>query len=146
MNRLFDELDRSAYLRNVISILFLPLSLVYMEILAKKNVFGGVFDEKYKYLLFLSLSMGFLLSLAAMLLNGKARRIFFKTALAVLAVWFSFHVSYYGNFHTFFSWQTLGQAKDITQFWKEAIVAAGGVWYMILAFFFSFGSRFCIFR
>ena len=138
MNRLFDELDRSAYLRNVISILFLPLSLVYMEILAKKNVFGGVFDEKYKYLLFLSLSMGFLLSLAAMLLNGKARRIFFKTVLAVLAVWFSFHVSYYGNFHTFFSWQTLGQAKDITQFWKEAIVAAGGVWYMILAFFVPF--------
>lgn len=133
--KLMDAIEENAYAKDIIGILFLPVTLIYMEMLAKRNIFGGVFDDKFKYLLFLSLAMGFLLSMVAMLLPGKVRRIFCKTMLAVLAVWFSFHVSYYGNFHTFFSWQTLGQAKDITQFWREAIVATINVWYMVLAFF-----------
>ena len=130
-----DVIGESQYARDVIGVLYLPVTLLYMEMLAKSNIFGGVFDEKFKYLMFLSLAMGSLLSLVAMLLPGRVRRRFCKTVLAVLAVWFSFHVSYYGNFHTFFSWQTLGQAKDITQFWREAIVATLHVWYMVLAFF-----------
>ena len=132
---LIDTIDRNTYFKDVVGILYLPLTLVYMEMLAKGNIFGGVFDDKYKYMLFLSLAMGFLLSLVASLLPGKVRRIFFKAVLAVLAVWFSFHVSYYGNFHTFFSWQTLGQAKDVTQFWREAIVAMVRVLPVIVAFF-----------
>ena len=135
LDKLIDFVDRSTYLRDLIGILFLPVSLLYMETVAKTNLFGGVFDEKYKYMLFLSLAMGFLLSAVAMLIPGKPRRIFFKTVLAVLAVWFSFHVTYYGNFHTFFSWQTLGQAKDVTQFWRESIVAIFNVWYVIVALF-----------
>lgn len=134
-NRLFQTVDRSVYIKDIIGMLYLPVTLLLMEMLAKFNIFHTVMDDKLQYLLFLSLAMGFLLSMIAMLLHGRGRRIFYKTTLAVLAVWFSFHVSYYNNFHTFFSWQTLGQAKDVTQFWKEAIVAVGGVWYMVLLFF-----------
>ena len=133
--KLIDFVDRTPYLREVIGILFLPVSLLYMETVSKINLFGSVYDDKYKYMMFLSLAMGCLLSVVAMLMSGKTRRIFCKTVLAVLAVWFSFHVSYYGNFHTFFSWQTLGQAKDITQFWRESIVAVFNVWYVIVALF-----------
>ena len=134
-DRLIDFFNRNAYLQDVMGVLFLPVSLLYMETVAKMNLFGGVFDEKYKYMLFLSLAMGCLFSAVAMLIPGRVRRIFMKTVLAVLAVWFSFHVTYYGNFHTFFSWQTLGQAKDVTQFWKEAIVATINVWYVIVGLF-----------
>ena len=49
--------------------------MLYMEILAKLKIFGSVFDDQFKYLLFLTLAIGFLLSLVAMLLRGKARRI-----------------------------------------------------------------------
>ena len=133
-----DEIDRNSYIRDIIGLLYLPISMVYLEMLAKSQIFGGVFDEKFKYLLLLSLGMGLLLSMAAMLLPGKARRVFFKVLLCVLAVWFSFHTIYHHNFHTFFSWQTLGQAADVTQFWKEAIVATIGVWYMIIAYFIPF--------
>ena len=121
--------------KSVVSALFLPLSVFYMEILAKLSLFGSLSDGKLHYLVMLSLAMAFLLSFVAMLFKGKGRRRFCIAVLAFLAVWFSFHLSYYGNFHTFFSWQTLGQAKDITQFWREAIVAALNVWYLILAFF-----------
>ena len=135
LNRKLLSFEGNDTLRAVLEILFLPASLLYMEIMAKLKVFGSVFDGTLGYMLALSAAMGFLLSFAAMLFPGRGRRIFYRTVLAVLAVWFSFHVSYYGNFHTFFSWQTLGQAKDVTQFWREAIVAAGNVWYVILGFF-----------
>ncbi len=125
-------------LRSAVEILFLPTSILYMEIMAKLKLFDSVFDGTFVYMLVMSSAMGFLLSFAAMLFAGKGRRIFYGVILAVLAVWFSFHVSYYGNFHTFFSWQTLGQAKDVTQFWREAIVAAQNVWYVILGFFVPF--------
>ena len=129
---LIDENDKA---KDTVNILYLPVSLLFMEMLSKFRLFGSVFDDKFQYLLFLSLAMGFLMSAVAMLLPGRPRRIFYKTVLAVLAVWYSFHVSYHNNFHTFFSWQTLGQAADVTQFWKEAIVAVLGVWYIILLLF-----------
>lgn len=135
---LIDAVDSNNYIRDIIGMLYLPVSMVYLEMLAKSKIFGGVFDEKFKYLLFLSLGMGLLLSMVAMLLHGKARRIFCKVLLCVFAVWYSFHTIYHHNFHTFFSWQTLGQAADVTQFWKEAVVATIGVWYMIIAYFIPF--------
>ncbi|MBQ9902827.1 MAG: LTA synthase family protein [Clostridia bacterium] len=133
-----DAVDRNSYTRDIISMLYLPISLVYMEMLAKQKIFGNVFDEKFKYLILLTLGMGMLLSVGGMLLPGRIRRRVYKVLLCVLAVWFSFHTIYHHNFHTFFSWQTLGQAADVTQFWKEAIVATVGVWYMILAYFIPF--------
>lgn len=114
------------------SLLFLPGLLLYMEITAKLFLFGSVFDSTFIYMFVLSLSMGALLSFAAMLFSGKPRRIFMKT---VLAVWFSFHAVYQSFFHTLFSWQSLGQAGDVSQFWREAIEATLAVWYLVLAFF-----------
>ena len=141
-----DRVTDNNYFSNIVSLLYLPLSLLYMEILAKIKIFGSLFDGKFHYMLLLSLSMGFLLSIAATVLPGKPRRIVLKIVLALLAVWFSFHITYHSIFHSFFSWQTLGQAADVTQFWKEALTGVLGVWYVILALFvplivlFSLGS------
>ena len=74
-DRLIDFFNRNAYLQDVMGVLFLPVSLLYMETVAKMNLFGGVFDEKYKYMLFLSLAMGCLFSAVAMLIPGRVRRI-----------------------------------------------------------------------
>lgn len=134
-NRIKHAAESKDTLRAVLEILFFPMAMLYMEFMAKLKIFGSVFDGSFVYMLVMTLAAGFLLSFAAMLLSGRWRRLYYRIVLAVLAVWFSFHVSYYGNFHTFFSWQTLGQAKDITQFWREAIVAAENVWYVILGFF-----------
>ena len=127
--------DGTSLLQTLGGAIYLPVSLLYIEILARMKNFGSELAGTSHYLMLLSAAMGFLLSFFVSLLPGRGRRILTKIVLALLAVWFSFHVSYYGNFHTFFSWQTLGQAKDITQFWREAIVASANVWYMILAFF-----------
>ena len=134
-NEDYRELDNKQYFKEIICVLYLPFSILYMEILAKLSLFGTVFDKMFGYLLFFSMSMGFLLSGVAMVISGKGRRKFYYIVLSVLTVWFSFHVSYYGNFHTFFSWQNIGQAKDVTQFWREAIVAALNMWNVILGFF-----------
>jgi len=137
---------QNKFLKDVFGILFFPIVLLFLEVLAKLKIFGTVFDDKFKYLLFLSLGIGFLFSMVAMLLSGRTRRIFSKIVLAVLGVWFSFHVIYQGNFQTFFSWQTLGQAKDVTEFWREAIVATLNVWYMVIAFFIPLIIMFAIGR
>ncbi len=115
--------------------LYLPLSFLIMEILAKLHIFGKLIDENFGFLFPLTLAMGCLASGTAFLFNGKGRRIFHIVVLAAAAILFSFHMSYQNNFHSYFSWHTLGQAKDVTEFWKEASVAAFGVWYLILAFF-----------
>lgn len=122
-------------LPDILNLMVIPISLLYMEMLAKLRIFGIIFDDKFIYLVIFSLFMGFIMSAFTMLFNGKVRRIIDRVILALLGVLFSFHVSYHNNFKTIFSWQTLGQAKDVLEFWKEAIGAALGVWYLILAFF-----------
>lgn len=121
--------------KDSIGFLYLPVSVLFMELLAKYVNFGSVFEGTVIYMILLSSSIGFLLNFLVMFFSGKLRRICMKIMLAVLAVWFSFHVTYYSIFHTFFSWQTLGQAKDVTQFWREALNAVISVWYVILLFF-----------
>ncbi len=127
--------DKKTFAMGMVQSLILPVAVLYMEILAKLKIFGNVFDDKIPYLLLLSPAMGFLLSALSMLLPAKARRVYLRIVLGILGVWFSFHVIYHHNFHTFFSWNNMGQAMDVTQFWREALTAAGGVWYMIAAFF-----------
>ena len=132
---LFDRMKNRSTVSQVMDFLYLPLSFLIMEILAKLHIFGKLIDENFGFLFPLTLAMGCLASGTAFLFNGKGRRIFHIVVLAAAAILFSFHMSYQNNFHSYFSWHTLGQAKDVTEFWKEASVAAFGVWYLILAFF-----------
>lgn len=138
----------SPILLDILNLAVLPVSLLYMEILTKVRIFGSLFDDKFAYLAAFSAFMGLIMSSLAMLLGGKIRRIINCVLLGLMGVLFSFHVSYHNNFKTLFSWQTLGQAKDVVEFWKEALGAALGVWYLILAFFLPlvlmciFGRRF----
>lgn len=125
-------------LQVVVGFFYVPVSVLFMELLAKIVLFGNVFEGTAYYTLLLSSSLAFLFNSMLMLLSGKPRRVMMKILLAVLAVWFSFHVTYYSIFHTFFSWQSLGQAKDVTEFWREAINAVIGVWYVILILFVPF--------
>lgn len=125
-------------------VLIIPFSMLYMEILAKIRIFGNAFDDKFILLMCFTLALGFFASAICSLFTGKGRRIATKIVLFVSAFLFSFHMSYQNNFHTYFSWQTLGQAKDVIAFWKEALLAALGIWYLIIAFFIPF-IWFCIF-
>ncbi len=125
----------STILTDILSVVLIPASMLVMECLCKQRIFGSVVDGKLIYLVCFCLALGFLFSAVSMLFSGKGRRRMDTIVLALSAVLCSFHMSYQNNFHSFFSWQTLGQAKDVVQFWKEALEAALGVWYLILAFF-----------
>ena len=125
-------------LNPIIGFLYLPVSVLFMELMSKLVLFGSIFEGTVYYVLLLSSSLAFLMNFIVMLLPGKPRRICSKILLGVLGFWFSFHVTYYSIFHTFFSWQSLGQAKDVTEFWREAINAVIGVWYVILILFVPF--------
>ena len=122
----------SGYLRQLCVI---PLSLLHMEILTKLWIFGSPFDEKAVYLLSGVLFMSFGISAVTMLLRTKLRRNVTRVLLGLLGVLFSLQVIYHNNFKSLFSWTTIGQAGDVTQYWKEALGAALGVWFVVLALF-----------
>lgn len=116
----------------------IPLSLLHMEFLTKMWLFGNLFDEKFVYLAGGTLFMGFGLSAVTLLFEARARRNITRVILGMMSVLFSLQIIYHNNFKSMFSWATIGQAGDVMQFWKEALGAALGVWFMVLAMFLPF--------
>ena len=114
--------------------LIIPVTALYMEIISKLQIFEEVFDGTFIYMLPLAAAMGFFIGAFPLLLTGKHRRRVMTGILAAMAVLFSFHAIYCNSFHTFYSWNNLGEAGGATQFWREALISAGGVWYMLAAF------------
>ena len=116
----------------------IPISVLHMESLTKLWLFGNLFDEKLVYLTGGVLFMGFAMSAVTMLFTARVRRNVTRVILGLMSVLFSLQVIYHNNFKSMFSWATIGQAGDVMQFWKEALGAALGVWFMVLAMFLPF--------
>ena len=127
--------DQSKAVSLLIQQLIIPFTAVYMEIIAKLQIFGELSDGNMIYILSLSAAMGFFMSAFPLLLNGKHRRRVITGILSAMAVLFSFHAIYCNSFHTFYSWNNLGEAGGATHFWREALISAGGVWYVLTALF-----------
>ena len=122
-------------LRRAAEVLLIPVCALYMEIISKLRTFGELFQTDIVYMISLAAAMGFLFAAIPLLLPGKHRRRVFTGIMAAMSVLFSFHAIYFNSFHTFYSWNNLGQAGGATHFWREALIAAGGVWYVLIAFF-----------
>ncbi len=110
----------------------LPLTLLFLEIVAHIDLFGFTFGWETLFLPAISLGVGFLLALISFFLKPKAARIFTLLMQAVFGFIFSFYLVYYSIFHTFFSWQIVGMATDVTQFWREALFFILRSFYLIL--------------
>lgn len=122
------------FVRSFLELLLVPVTALYMEIISKLQIFGELLDGNNLYMLPLAAAMGFLLGAFPLLLPGKHRRRVVIGILAVMSVLFSFHAIYCNSFHTFYSWNNLGEAGGAAHFWREALISAGGVWYMLVAF------------
>ena len=138
------NMDRVRFLKTLPVLLIVPISVLFMELISKLQVFGEVFDDKIVYLFLLASAMSFLLGAFPMLLPGKHCRRAFRLLLGVLAVLFTVQVVYFNIFHTFCSWNNLGEAGGATRFWREALITACEVWYMIAALFLPL-VLFCVF-
>ena len=124
---------RTGFLLPLAAFLVIPVTIIYMELLAKAQIFDTVFDDWFLCFLLPCASLAFLTGAIPMLLPGKHCRRAIRIILAVLAVLFSAHEVYFNIFHTFFSWNNIGEAGGAAHFWREALISVGKVWYLIAA-------------
>ncbi|MCR5068171.1 MAG: sulfatase-like hydrolase/transferase [Erysipelotrichaceae bacterium] len=113
--------------------LLLPLLIFLMEIVFHLFIFGFTADKTILNYLLSSICLGCLLSCVVSLFRGKGQKIMMVIILLIFAVIFGAMMVYYNIFHTFFMWNTIGLAGDVTAFWREALA---GIWeskFMILA-------------
>ncbi|MDD6396024.1 MAG: sulfatase-like hydrolase/transferase [Firmicutes bacterium] len=129
--------------------LFIPISLLFMELLVKFLISGSIFDRSLIYILLFSLSYGCLLSAICGAFCGVARRTLTKITLFLLGAFMAFQLGYYKNFQCHFDFASAGEAQNaLTDFSSLILYAAQNIWYAIillmlpLVIFWIFGKKF----
>ncbi len=125
--------EKKGTLKKTVQCLFFPLSFLFCELVIKLSVFGAGVDISTLWLIFFSLSAGALFTGFLAFLPYRACRVAAIVLSALMLVFYGFQLVYYKFFHSFFLWQTVGLAAGLTQFWKSALMAALGQWYLLLA-------------
>ncbi len=107
--------------RNRAFLLWFPAMLIYDELVfhiatGSGKGFAGVF-----YTLMFSLAAGCFLTFISTIFINKINVYIVITLTAVITLLFGVHLVYLAQFQTFFRWSTIGQAGEVTQFWREAL-------------------------
>lgn len=126
---------RRAALSQAMILLVMPLSVLWLELIAKLFVFGCHSAGEFFLTVLTALTGGAILSAVFSLLKKKPRFICTAATLCVFAVLFSVHAVYYNYFHSPFAWSLLGVAGDATEFWREAL---GAIWSSFLLILLNF--------
>ena len=114
-------------------ILFLPLSICFLELVLHFVLLEAPVGSSLLIIAAASVAAGAFLTLLITLFKGGFQKFLFILVLLLLAILFGFHMVYYHVFHSFFLWDTIGLAGDITEFYREAWEGIKECWYMILA-------------
>jgi len=125
--------------------LLLPLSLLFSETLTHLFYFGFSPDTGLFFRAVCSLAVGALLTLICLLLPRKAAEIVMAVILGFGGLFFSVYHVYYTGIHSFFSWQVIGLAGDVAEFWRETLMSILWSLHKILLSFLPF-VLFLIFR
>lgn len=105
---------------------FWPATIFYMEIIMRAFVYTGTFfGMGLIYTLLFSLSIGAILTILCTIGNHKVNRRVTIGLLLVMLFVFGFHYVCRLQFQTFFTLTSFGveEAENVTEFWKEALVA-----------------------
>lgn len=103
--------------------LWLPLSLLFSETLSNLFFFDINFDSGIFFRLVCSLAIGSLLGAVSLFMSERVACIYTAVLLGLGGLLFSVYHVYYTGIHSFFSWQVLGLAGDVTEFWRETLMS-----------------------
>ncbi len=130
-----------------VSMIFFTPAIFWLEILTRLFTFGGMRPIQFFYILLFTVSWGALFSFGlSFITNKKARKITAAVLLGVITVIFSAQTVYYEVFKTYFSWDSVGMAGQLTDFWREALTAIGKCIPRILLLFVPFALLLLFFR
>ena len=105
-------------------IIFWPTVLFYMELIMRLFINTSSFFRIGLFYTFLfSYAIGTVLTIICTIWTHKVNRKITIGLLSFITFLFSFHYVCRRQFQTFFTLSAIGMAGDLTDFWKEAIVA-----------------------
>ena len=97
-----------------------PVMIFATEMIFHMMTFDGQPDKYLLYCRLSAIAIGSLISLLLSLFKAKVRNVLSCIVLFVLTLYVCFVMVYYHIFHSFFLWNTIGLAGDVTAFYREA--------------------------
>ncbi len=113
--------------------LFLPLSVLWMELFVKLMIYHSLTDLHYTILF--SLAAGILCTFFCTLFSEKVNRRILIVFSALISFFYSFEYVYFAIFKTFFSCSTFSMAGDVLQFWDHAVIYTFKNFHAVIWFF-----------
>lgn len=127
------ERQRTRNQRNFFFFLFVPLSVLYMEVIFHFALYGEVAVKTLVYLLLFSFAYGFLVNGVALLLPLGANRIFTLVMLVLTTLLVESQYVYFRFFKSFYRVSTMGMAGGaLRDFWRETLSTISSSWFAIL--------------
>ncbi len=108
--------------RNRAFMLWFPAMLIYDELVFHIATGSGKGLAGVFYTLVFSLAAGCFLTLISTIFINKINVYIVTTLNVILTFLYGAHLVYLAQFQTFFRWSTIGQAGEVTQFWREALM------------------------
>ncbi|EGD48662.1 sulfatase [Ruminiclostridium papyrosolvens DSM 2782] len=106
------------------SILYFPISIIYLESVFKIAVFKELLNIGFIYMILFSIPVGILLYLVCSLFNSRANRILSVVLTVFLTFIYIVQAVYYQIFSTFLTLFSLNGTEQVLQFWQEVMIAA----------------------
>ena len=108
--------------RNRAFLLWFPAMILYDELVFRIAAAG--FEDGLAGIFFtvmFSLAAGCLLTLISTVFINKINEKIVITLIVLITLLFGAHLVYLTQFQTYFRWTTIGQAGEVTQFWRETL-------------------------
>ncbi|AEY66327.1 phosphoglycerol transferase family protein, alkaline phosphatase superfamily [Clostridium sp. BNL1100] len=122
------------------SILFFPISIIYLESVFKLAVFKELFNIGFIYMVLFSIPAGILLYLLCSLFNSRVNRILSIFLTVFLTFVYIVQIVYYQIFSTFLALFSLNGTNQVLQFWQEVLIAvknnAGAIFLLLVPILF----------
>lgn len=118
--------NKIARLQHYGSILFFPISIIYLESVFKIAVFKELFNIGLVYMVLFSIPAGILLYLVCSLFNSRVNRIISIVLTLFLTFVYIVQIVYYQIFNTFLAVYSLNGTGQVLQFWQEGLAAIKG--------------------
>lgn len=117
-----DNIFRRITRRNRLFLLWFPAMILYEELVFRTST--GSFSDGFAgffYTVLFSVAAGCLFTVLSTIFINKINVYIVITLTSVLTLLYGANLVYLAQFQTFFRWTTIGQAGDVTQFWREAL-------------------------
>jgi len=91
--------------------------------LAIGDSFGEMKGASFFYVIMFSLATGCFLTILSTIFINKINKFIVFGFIIFITLLFEVQLIYFRSFRDFFKWSTIGLANDVTDFWREALIA-----------------------